>query len=42
MLPKDWYKKIIDIITNQLMDDDILWADTIFINVLTIQIRTIW
>ena len=42
MLPKDWYKKIIDINANQLIDEDILWADTIFINVLTIQIRTIW
>ena len=29
MLPKDWYNKIIDINTNQLIDDDILWADFI-------------
>jgi hypothetical protein len=27
MLPKDWYNKIIEINTNQLIDDDILWAD---------------
>ena len=27
MLPKDLHKKIIDINANQLMDDDILWAD---------------
>jgi len=37
MLPKDWYKKIIDMNADQLMDDDILWADFIFISAMSVQ-----
>jgi len=37
MLPKDWYKKIIDMNADQLMDNDILWADFIFISAMSVQ-----
>jgi radical SAM superfamily enzyme YgiQ (UPF0313 family) len=37
LLPKDWYKKLIDMNANQLMDDDILWADFVFISAMSIQ-----
>jgi len=37
MLPKDWNLKLIDMNANQLMDDDILWADFVFISAMSIQ-----
>ena len=37
ILPKDWNKKLIDMNANQLMDDDILWADFVFISAMSIQ-----
>ncbi len=37
LLPKDWNKKLIDMNASQLMDDDILWADFVFISAMSIQ-----
>ena len=37
LLPKDWCKKLIDMNANNLMDDDILWADFVFISAMSIQ-----
>ncbi len=37
LLPKDWIKKLIDMNANQLTDDDILWADLVFISAMSIQ-----
>ncbi|KUO59119.1 radical SAM protein [bacterium BRH_c32] len=37
MLPKDWNKKLIDMNVDQLIDDDILWSDYVFISAMSIQ-----
>lgn len=37
ILPKDWCKRLLDMNVNHLTDDDILWADYIFISAMSIQ-----
>lgn len=37
MLTKDWSKKLIDMNADELKDDDILWADILFISAMSIQ-----
>ena len=37
MLPKDWDKKLIDMNAAKLKDEDILWADYVFISAMSIQ-----
>ncbi len=37
MLPESWHKKIIDMNVNRLADEDILWADFVFISAMSIQ-----
>ncbi|HSL90066.1 MAG TPA: DUF4070 domain-containing protein [Ignavibacteriaceae bacterium] len=37
LLPKDWNKKLIDMNADRLKDNDILWADIVFISAMSIQ-----
>jgi radical SAM superfamily enzyme YgiQ (UPF0313 family) len=40
ILPKDWNKKLIDMNADQLMDNDILWADFVFISAMSVQSKS--
>jgi radical SAM superfamily enzyme YgiQ (UPF0313 family) len=37
MLPKDWEKKLVDMVTTKLRDRDIRWADYVFLSAMVIQ-----
>ena len=37
MLPEDWDKKLVDMNTNSLSDEDIKWADYVFISAMVVQ-----
>ena len=37
LLPEEWCKKLVDMNTKRLTDDDILWADYVFISAMSIQ-----
>jgi len=38
MLPKEWEKRLIDINVSVLTDDDLKWADYVFISAMVVQI----
>ncbi|MFA6455768.1 MAG: B12-binding domain-containing radical SAM protein, partial [Bacteroidota bacterium] len=37
LLPKDWNKKLVDLNTRQLTDEEIRWADYVFLSAMSIQ-----
>ncbi|MCK4430506.1 MAG: cobalamin B12-binding domain-containing protein, partial [Candidatus Aminicenantes bacterium] len=40
MLPKEWEKRLIDINVSVLTDDDLKWADYVFISAMIVQIKS--
>ncbi|HKI79955.1 MAG TPA: DUF4070 domain-containing protein [Ignavibacteriaceae bacterium] len=41
ILPEDWDKKLIDMNANSLTDDDIIWADYVFISAMSVQSESV-
>jgi len=41
MLPEDWNKKLIDMNATRLEDEDILWADYVFLSAMSIQSESV-
>ncbi|MEJ2615583.1 MAG: cobalamin-dependent protein, partial [Ignavibacteriaceae bacterium] len=41
ILPEEWNKKLIDINTEKLSDEDILWADYVFLSAMSVQSRSV-
>ncbi len=41
MLPKRWQKKLVDMNTTDLTDDDIKWADYVFISAMVVQNKSV-
>ena len=37
MLPKEWSKKVVDVNTTELKDEDIEWADMVMISAMIVQ-----
>ncbi len=41
MLPEEWNKKLIDMNADKLIDKDIIWADYVFLNAMSIQSQSV-
>lgn len=41
ILPEDWKKRLVDMNVRKLTDDDILWADYVFISAMSVQERSV-